>query len=371
MRRILILLSLLLVLSCGEKKNKDNTEQKKDTTTSENINNGNQGTSEITELGQSMIDENKMGPDQNVDQAKIEQAKEAAKNGDVQAMMALSAFYYQSNEKEESKKWLEMAAEKGNNDAIRNLAIISKEMGNEKDYLKWSQKYAVNTNDKNMLAAIGGTYMNQKNYSEAKKWFERAYNAGEKRVDINIAQINARQKNMSEALKWYKRVVDRGETKANTYIGYIYLDQNKNSEARSYLIKGYNAGDKEAAMAIVETYRRQKDLEGMKKWYGIAAANGNKDAKKALASINSPQASKSNSDGGPLFNTPIENGPTLTGGGSSDKPKTNTNTNDTSVNIVKNGQSQNQNPGVTVDYKPQEKNQGNSDPNNMFNTDNN
>ena len=30
MKRILILFSLLLVLSCGEKKNKDNTEQKKD-----------------------------------------------------------------------------------------------------------------------------------------------------------------------------------------------------------------------------------------------------------------------------------------------------------------------------------------------------
>ncbi|MCP1224045.1 tetratricopeptide repeat protein [Sebaldella sp. S0638] len=368
MKRIIILFSLLLVLSCGEKKNIDNTEEKKDTQTSENINNGNQDTSGITALGQSMIDDNKMNSDQNVDQAKIEQAKEAAKNGDVQAMLALSAFYYQSNEKEESKKWLEMAAEKGNNDAIRNLAIISKEMGNEKDYLKWSQKYALNTNDKNMLAAIGGTYMNEKNYSEAKKWFERAYNAGEKRVDINIAQINASQKNMSEALKWYKKVVARGETKANTYIGYIYLDQNKNTEARSYLIKGYNAGDKQAAMAIVETYRRQKDMEGMKKWYGIAAANGNKDAKKALASLNSSTTSKSNFDNTPLFQSQFDSSrPSLTGG---TPEKSKTNTPETTVNIVKNGQNQTQtqNPSVKVDYNvPQEPKKGNSDPNEMFN----
>ena len=68
MKRILILFSLLLVLSCGEKKNKDNTEQKKDAAATENINNGN----EITALGQSMIDDGKMDSEQNVDQAKID-----------------------------------------------------------------------------------------------------------------------------------------------------------------------------------------------------------------------------------------------------------------------------------------------------------
>ena len=315
-----------------------------------------------------MIDKDKMNSDQNIDQAKIEQAKEAAKNGDVQAILALSAFYYQSNEKEESKKWLEMAANKGNNDAIRNMAVISKEMGNEKEYLKWSQKYALNTNDKNMLAAIGGTYMNQKNYSEAKKWFERAYDAGEKRVDINIAQISANQKNMSDALKWYKRVVARGETKANIYIGYIYLEQNKNSEARSYLIKGYNAGAKEAAMAIVETYRRQKDMDGMKKWYGIAAANGNKDAKKALASLNSSPSGKPDFSADSLFNSPVDTNPTLTGGKTT-KPNINTNVDTNTTNVVKTGNNQNQ--SITVDYTQQEPKEGNSDPNNMFNVDNN
>jgi TPR repeat protein len=360
MKKIIILFSLLLVFSCGEKKN--NIEEKKDSTTAENVNNVKEDTSEITALGQSMIDENIEDSNQNIDQARIEQAKEAAKNGDVQAMLALSAFYYQSNEKEESKKWLEMAAEKGNNDAIRNLAIISKEMGDEKGYMKWSQKYALNTNDKNMLASIGGSYLENKNLSEAKKWFERAYNAGEKRVDINIAQINAQQNNMSEALKWYKRVVARGELKANTYIGYIYLEQNKNTDARAYLIKGYNAGNKDAALAIVETYRRQKDLEGMKKWYGIAAANGNKDAKKALASLNSSTATtRTNTSEAPLFNTPIENGPTLTGGSKKDT--------DENVNVVKKGQTQNQ--SIKADYTPQEKRPVNSDPNEMFNIENN
>jgi|UPI0002FF9F65 TPR repeat protein len=363
MKRILILFSLLLVLSCGEKKNKDNTEQKKDAAATENINNGN----EITALGQSMIDDGKMDSEQNVDQAKIEQAKEAAKNGDVQAMLALSAFYYQSNEKEESKKWLEMAAEKGNNDAIRNLAIINREMGNEKEYLKWSEKYALNTNDKNMLAAIGGTYMNNKNLSEAKRWFERAYNAGEKRVDINIAQINANQNNMSEALKWYKRAAARGEKDANRGIGLIYFNQNRNTEAREYLKKAYNSGMKELSMPIAITYHKQNNMEEAKKWYAIAAANGDKDAKKNLAILNSAGSAKTNASNDPLFNSPIDKAPSLTGGTPN---KTKTPTDDTnSTNIVKNGNNQNQ--GVTVDYTPQDKKSGNSDPNDMFNVDTN
>ncbi len=367
MKRILILFSLLLVLSCGEKKNKDNTEQKKDVTVSdsENINNENK----ITALGQSMLDENKMNSGQNVDQAKIEQAKEAAENGDVQAMLALSSFYYQSNEKEESKKWLEMAAEKGSNDAIRNLAIISREMGNEKEYLKWSEKYALNTNDKNMLAAIGGTYMNNKNLSEAKKWFERAYDAGEKKVDITIAQINANQNRMSEALKWYKRAAARGEKEANRGIGLIYLNQNRNSEAREYLKKAYNSGMKELSMPIAITYHKQNNIEEAKKWYSIAAANGDKGAKKNLAMLNSAASgsTKTNTGGVPLFNSPIDNKASLTGG-TTDKPKTTTN--DTGgTSIVKNGN--NQNPGVTVDYTPQDKKNGNSDPNDMFNVDSN
>ena len=260
-----------------------------------------------------------------------------------------------------------MAAEKGNNDAIRNLAIISREMGNEKEYLKWSEKYALNTNDKNMLAAIGGTYMNNKNLSEAKRWFERAYNAGEKRVDINIAQINANQNNMSEALKWYKRAAARGEKDANRGIGLIYFNQNRNSEAREYLKKAYNSGMKELSMPIAITYHKQNNMEEAKKWYTIAAANGDKDAKKNLAILNSAGSVKTNASNDPLFNSPIDKAPSLTGGTPN---KTKTPTDDTnSTNIVKNGNNQNQ--GVTVDYTPQDKKSGNSDPNDMFNVDTN
>ena len=56
MKRILILFSLLLVLSCGEKKNKDNTEQKKDAAATENINNGNEITDDKNLIHPLMVD---------------------------------------------------------------------------------------------------------------------------------------------------------------------------------------------------------------------------------------------------------------------------------------------------------------------------
>lgn len=365
MKRILILFSLLLVLSCGEKKDRSKIEDKPtDTSSSENIKETQEEPSGLTNLGMSLLDQDMVGnEDQGVDQAKIEQAKQAAQNGDVQAMMALSAFYYQSNEKNESKKWLKMAADKGNLDAVKNLAIIAQEEGNEKEARMWFEKLASKSNDGQLTLSIAGSYYKDNNFSEAKKWFEKAYNLGIKDVDVNIASINERQKNMSEAVKWYKRAVARGEKKANANIGIIYFDQNKNSEAREYLIKGYNSGIKGLAMPIAITYHKQNKIEDAKKWYKIAANNGDKDAKKNLELLNSALKSDDSSYANDLFNTNDITVGGLTGGNKPnikqpEKTKTNESFLD-SVNKPNKGQSE----------RPKE-NDTKSDPNEMFNIDN-
>ncbi|MBP9478578.1 MAG: sel1 repeat family protein [Sebaldella sp.] len=359
MKKIVILFSILLIFSCGKKNKKDDETKPTENVTIDSPAENQSNSSSLTEAGMDLLDKNKMNNEGSIDPVKLESAKTAANNGDVQAMMALSGFYYQNKDMVEAKKWLKMAADKGEPAAMNNLGILYQQEGNTKEARNWFKKVAESTKDLKMTLALASNYAQEGNLNEARVWFEKAYNLGEKRVDGTIGEIYQRQKNDKEALKWYKKAIARGEKQLNLRVGGIYFDQNNNKEALEYLMKAYNLGAKQAAMPIAIVYQKQNNIENAKKWYKIAAANGDKGAKKNLELLNNSTANGSITNVTP-FKAEISGGLASKGGLSNNTPKENRPLNLPGDENTKKDPNKTENTNANVNVKSQK------DPNNMF-----
>jgi len=239
MKKKIFLLLLIVALgamtvSCfkkkDDKKNQQTTEQKDNTTGTINtdmFNAGNQPTGDpniknLTPEEQQFLINNQIDP------AKVSPAIDKAQQGDKEAILSLAQLYFNLKDNEKTKKYLQMGVDKNYPEAIYNLAVLLKQEGKE---------------------------------AEAKKLMDR------------------------ESWILCKLALGRGFTAANFEIGAILYDTGKQSEARPYLMKAYNSGNKALAMPIALSYHKENNMKEALKWYKIAAKNGDKDAKAAVAEI--------------------------------------------------------------------------------------
>ena len=305
MKKKIFLLLLIVALgamtvSCFKKKdnnkNQQTTEQKDNTNTNGPINTdmfnaGNQPTGDpniknLTPEEQQFLINNQIDP------SKVSPAIDKAQQGDKEAILSLAQLYFNLKDNEKTKKYLQMGVDKNYPEAIYNLAVLLKEEGKEEEAKKLMDKLPKNAATTSRQLRPGAQAYNNgidlikaKKYNEAKAQFQSAYNQGIKEADIQIALLNKETKNYNEALKWFKLALGRGVTAANFEIGAILYDTGKESEARPYLMKAYNSGNKALAMPIALSYHKENNMKEALKWYKIAAKNGDKDAKAAVAEI--------------------------------------------------------------------------------------
>ena len=305
MKKKIFLLLLIVALgamtvSCFKKKdnnkNQQTTEQKDNTNTNGPINTdmfnaGNQpiGDPNIKNL---TPEEQQFLINNQIDPSKVSPAIDKAQQGDKEAILSLAQLYFNLKDNEKTKKYLQMGVDKNYPEAIYNLAVLLKEEGKEDEAKKLMDKLPKNAATTSRQLRPGAQAYNNgidlikaKKYNEAKAQFQSAYNQGIKEADIQIALLNKETKNYNEALKWFKLALGRGVTAANFEIGAILYDTGKESEARPYLMKAYNSGNKALAMPIALSYHKENNMKEALKWYKIAAKNGDKDAKAAVAEI--------------------------------------------------------------------------------------
>lgn len=257
--------------------------------------------------------------DNQIDPAKVSEALTKAQNGDKESIMSLAQLYYNLKDNNKVKQILQYGVDKGYPEAIYNLAVILKQEGNTEQANKLMAQLprterVVRRQGGRVVSSRGPVMIRQlrmrpgaeeynravdlvraKKYDEAKKYFEKAYNAGIKEADIRIALINKEQKNTDESVKWFQKAANRGVKEANFEVGAMLYDSGKQEEARPYLLKAYKAGNKSLAMPIAMSYHNQKDTAEAVKWYKIAAQNGDKNAKATLERLERPNSSGENS----------------------------------------------------------------------------
>ena len=303
MKKKIFLLLLIVALgamtvSCfkkkDDKKNQQTTEQKDNTNGTINtdmFNAGNQPTGDpniknLTPEEQQFLINNQIDP------AKVSPAIDKAQQGDKEAILSLAQLYFNLKDNEKTKKYLQMGVDKNYPEAIYNLAVLLKQEGKEAEAKKLMDRLPKNAAATSRQLRPGAQAYNNgidlikaKKYNEAKAQFQSAYNQGIKEADIQIALLNKETKNYNEALKWFKLALGRGVKAANFEIGAILYDTGKQSEARPYLMKAYNSGNKALAMPIALSYHKENNMKEALKWYKIAAKNGEKDAKSAVAEL--------------------------------------------------------------------------------------
>ena len=112
-----------------------------------------------------------------------EKAKEryeiAARKGNTDAMYNLGLLYDNEGDKEKVKKWYEKAASKGNTDAMYNLGILYYEEGDKEKAKKWFEKAASKGNTDAMYNS-GILHYEEGDKEKAKEWYEKAAAKGSK-----------------------------------------------------------------------------------------------------------------------------------------------------------------------------------------------
>lgn len=194
----------------------------------------------------------------------INTIRQKAYSGDTDAMIELSRIYEKQGEKELSLKWLEKATKSGNQTAIAMSG--NNEVDNaihEKDPIKKFQvlyKYAEAGNVKAMIG-LGDLYETgtavAKNTEEARRWYREGLSKDEKEA-INTLNIHG-----EASISILKEYANKGNVSAMMKLGDYYYTE--------------FIGDHRC-----EFY----DLDKAKKWFSMAAAKGNKNAKEKINEIN-------------------------------------------------------------------------------------
>ncbi|MBU5679196.1 SEL1-like repeat protein [Blautia sp. MSJ-9] len=171
-------------------------------------------------------------------------------------LQSLSCYYLgyimANNETEEddaeAARWYERAIEKGDTDAMNNLADMYKDgRGVSQDYKKAMKLYEQAIEKGNAVAKNDLAYMYMygegvdRDYKKAMELYKQAANDGVSTAMANIGWIYewglcGQQKDLKKALKWYKKAQENGYDNAEEHIQYL----------QSELESGSNTSDSES-----------------------------------------------------------------------------------------------------------------------------
>ncbi len=132
---------------------------------------------------------------------------------------------------------------------------------------------------------LGRLYTNQKNFSEAEKYYLEAINKGHVIALNNIALLYKDQGKNQEAEKYYLEAINEGHVDALYNLALLYKDQRKIEEAEKYYLEAVNKGHVNASNNLANLYQDQGKNEEAEKYYLEAINKGNINALNNLATL--------------------------------------------------------------------------------------
>ena len=139
----------------------------------------------------------------------------------------------------------------------------------------------------------------ERNLQEAMKWYRLAAGKGHSGAIYMLGWMNENgygtAKNLNEAEKLYKLAADKGNSNAAFRLYKIYDGKNDDKyllDSIRYLKQAHNSGHKEAIAEYDKKHKKLLEVMQMISKLKTSAAQGNKDAKQALAKINAEIDSK-------------------------------------------------------------------------------
>ena len=151
----------------------------------------------------------------------IEYFKIAAKLGHVQAQLAVGGYYYAKNDCVEAAKWLQMAADLGNAEALFNLGVFYTEgMGVDQDLPKAADFFyrAARRHHADARYAYADMCANgigvEQDLEKAVKWFTAAAEQGHVDAMFRLGQMYEEGQgvavDLDQARQWYRAANEKG-----------------------------------------------------------------------------------------------------------------------------------------------------------------
>ena len=186
----------------------------------------------------------------------------------------LAEYYMDKFDAENTKKWLENAAERGEVSSMYDLGQLYEE---EKDYEeaeKWYKK-ALGKNYMIPLSRLGNIYEKKGDYKEAEKWYKKGIQNDNRGAIKSLALLYEREGNSEESEKLLIKLSEKNDFFGMLSLSEKYHNEKNYEEAEKIDKKLYELGAVDRINLIGKAEEYKKNYEEAEKWYLIGANQGN------------------------------------------------------------------------------------------------
>ena len=224
-----------------------------------------------------------------------EKAKEryeiAARKGNINAMNNLGLLYDNEGDKVKAKKWYEKSASKGDAEAMYNLGVFYKDNGEILKAKEWYEKSA-SKGDADAMTNLGLLYYKEGDKEKAKEWFEKAASKGDAEAMYNLGVFYDKEGDKEKAKELYEKVASKGNTDAMTNLGVLYENEGDKEKAKELYEKAVSKGDAEAMTNLGVLYYKEGDKEKAKEWLEKVASKGDAEVMNNLRLLYSKEGNR-------------------------------------------------------------------------------
>ena len=186
----------------------------------------------------------------------------------------LAEYYMDKFDAENTKKWLENAAERGEVSSMYDLGRLYEEEKNYEEAEKWYKK-ALGKNYMIPLSRLGNIYEKKGDYKEAEKWYKKGVQNDNRGAIKNLALLYEKEGNSEESEKLLIKLSEKNDFFGMLSLSEKYHNEKNYEEAEKIDKKLYELGAVDRINLIGKAEEYKKNYEEAEKWYLIGANQGN------------------------------------------------------------------------------------------------
>ena len=186
----------------------------------------------------------------------------------------LAEYYMDKFDVENTKKWLENAAERGEVSSMYDLGRLYEEEKNYEEAEKWYKK-ALGKNYMIPLSRLGNIYEKKGNYKEAEKWYKKGVQNDNRGAIKNLALLYDKEGNSEESEKLLIKLSEKNDFFGMLSLSEKYHNEKNYEEAEKIDKKLYELDAVDRINLIGKAEEYKKNYEEAEKWYLIGANQGN------------------------------------------------------------------------------------------------
>lgn len=186
----------------------------------------------------------------------------------------LAEYYMDKFDVENTKKWLENAAERGEVSSMYDLGQLYEEEKNYEEAEKWYKK-ALGKNYMIPLSRLGNIYEKKGDYKEAEKWYKKGVQNDNRGAIKSLALLYEREGNSEESEKLLIKLSEKNDFFGMLSLSEKYHNEKNYEEAEKIDKKLYELGAVDRINLIGKAEEYKKNYEEAEKWYLIGANQGN------------------------------------------------------------------------------------------------